>query len=901
MKVLLVLILVVASSAFAHVVKPITGTLDNGLDYAILPLHTDKGRTEIRLLVHAGAVDETNTQAGVAHMVEHLVFRASDKHPDGVMNHLHGLGFVRAKHYNAVTTAEHTTYMMTPPAHVGLDGGLSALSQMMFFAHLTADDLGKERQIITEEWRDKQGISAHMDEQRKAVIRADSRYVRSPVIGTYQSIQSMPAHELQHFYRTWYTPNNMNLLIVGDVDVQATKDKIHEYFGQIPTKTLPDRTGDYYDVKLSDRLIIKELHHDKSGVSQVAYIVRFDESHSRGTSDIAHKNRLIDRLALTHLTKRLQNQTPTLPQGIKSMVVRKSDIGKNTVALGIFSSVDKDKHMAGLQEIFYEIKRLSDYPISQAEFNALIKELQAQLDKAHANDGRRDFTSWVQALNNTVLMDKPYHTQRELATRLQPLLDELTADEIQARINTWLVAQDRIVQYQTPHTTRIAPISTPQIHAMMTKAQNATLSPPTPKAIISPKEPPHAITHAHITNIKTHTTTQGDVYEYTLSTGERVLYLHSPHAQDKTYIRMTNPAGTQAMGLNAWQSQLAYQLIFQDTPDGLSKDELSQLKKTHKLSLSAKQNSHELVVEMSSPNDSLDKLINLYHAQMYHTTIKGELTTTKTALAHTINDDKYQHIAKLRGLPLSLPSLDELTALSPAMLQDTWTKMTQTPATFYVVSHADPAWLGQFIVKLANPHPNLRPLSHAPTSLAPTNLIKSHHSQPKADVKLWVSTSHTWQGVDAMLVNLLANIASEKLKLTLRDEKLGIYRLKFDSTLSPYSHRIDSQLSFSTDPDRADEMTQDAKRVLENLPQLIGDDDVKKAKAHFHAQHQAQRSDPHALLNRLALSDKQQNHLSYLNQINDLDKHITLDNLTKMASKMYNKDSVQIWIDTPSP
>lgn len=198
--------LCLSSFAFAEISTPITGKLPNGLDYTILPLHQEKGRLEIRLRVRAGGVDETDTQAGVAHMVEHLTFRASDKHPQGVMNHLHDMGFVRAKNYNAVTTADSTTYMMTPPAGLGLDATLSALSQMMFFAHISEDDLNKERHIIIEEWRGGQGVASVMDEQRKSVIKADSRYVRSPVIGTYKSITTMPVSELHAFYRTWYTP-----------------------------------------------------------------------------------------------------------------------------------------------------------------------------------------------------------------------------------------------------------------------------------------------------------------------------------------------------------------------------------------------------------------------------------------------------------------------------------------------------------------------------------------------------------------------------------------------------------------------------------------------------------------------------------------------------------------------
>ncbi|MDO4896782.1 MAG: pitrilysin family protein [Moraxella sp.] len=903
-KLITLALLVITHTTLAEISSPVIGRLDNGLDYVILPLHNEKGRLEIRLRVDAGGIDESDTQAGVAHIVEHLVFRASDKHPNGVMNHLHDMGFVRAKNYNAITTTDNTTYMMTPPPNMGLDDSLPTLSQMMFFAHITPDDLDKERHIITEEWRGGQGVSARMDAQRKAVIRAGSRSVRSPVIGTLDSITTMPAHELQTFYQTWYAPNNMNLLIIGDVNVDDTKAKIQEYFGQIPAKALPDRTGGYYEPTLSDRLIITELHDDKSGVSQVAYILRLDEQASRGDSDTAYKNRLIDRFALTFITKRLQNEMSNLPNGIKSVVARKSDIGKNTVAIGLFSSVDKDKHKDGLQEIFYQIKRLQAYSITQDELDDYKKDFQIQLDKAHAHSEDRDFAGWVQAMAGTVLMGKPYLPQKELAKISQPIVNNLTTTDIQARVNAWLSAPDRIVQYQAPHTARVAPMSVSDIEQMRHQANTATLTPPTPKARTTPITLPHVITTAHIT----HTAQHGDTRIYTLSTGDRVLWLTHPSAKDKTYIRAVSTAGTQANGLNAWQSQIATGLIFQNAPYNFDKTAWENFKKTHKLSLSAKQNSHELIIEMSGDNDKLNELINLYHAQMYHTAIKGRLDDAKTALMSKLAPTGVQQaerhrldeLGKLRHLPNHLPSLDDLHKLDEHTLNGTWERMTRTPITFYIVSNAKPADMGQFIALFANPNPPLTAFRHTATPLATSDTVKfAHHSEPRADVQLWTAAPHAWQGVDAMTVSLLKNIASDKLKLTLRDEKLGIYRLSFDTTLNPDTHRIESHLKFTTNPDKADEMISHAKQVLANLPNLITADDINKAKSTFANQEKSRQSDPYTWLNRLALSDKQGGDLAYLNQAKRLDTHITLANLQRMADKLYNPDSVQIWVDMP--
>ena len=71
-------LLIASNFAVAEKSAPVQGQLDNGLKYTILPLHDEKGHIEIRMRVNAGSVDENDDQAGVAHMVERLVFRGTN-------------------------------------------------------------------------------------------------------------------------------------------------------------------------------------------------------------------------------------------------------------------------------------------------------------------------------------------------------------------------------------------------------------------------------------------------------------------------------------------------------------------------------------------------------------------------------------------------------------------------------------------------------------------------------------------------------------------------------------------------------------------------------------------------------------------------------------------------------
>lgn len=107
-----------------------------------------------------------------------------------------------------------------------------------------------------------------------------------------------------------------------------------------------------------------------------------------------------------------------------------------------------------------------------------------------------------------------------------------------------------------------------------------------------------------------------------------------------------------------------------------------------------------LTVETSGENEKLPKLINLYHAQMYHTQIKHGLNDVKTALqgqllpsdSRKILEQNRNHgMAKLRNLPLNLPTTNELANLTEQDLNGEWTKITHTPNTYYIVSNATPS------------------------------------------------------------------------------------------------------------------------------------------------------------------------------------------------------------------
>ena len=411
------------------------------------------------------------------------MFQGSQAYPQGVMKMLLDAGWKRAQIYNAVTNADTTTYMFSPPKGAkDLAFTLNVLDQMMFHSHISQKDLDDERKIILEEWRSGQGVGARMAAQRTASIRADSRYARWPVIGTPESIEAMPAKNLQDFYRTWYRPNNMHLMIIGDIQPKETIALIENTFSHEKSTALPKR--DYRDPTLREGIKFTQLGDEKSAVSQIAYIFRFNEKAARESNEQGRKLRLIERLALSALSHRLQNQKRIFPQGVSALAVRKHEIGENTSAIGMFSTVEANAHQAGLQQILTELARLKAYPITQKELDAEKKTLYEQLEFAAKGGKDRQFEDWVNVMNTTLFMDKPYFSQAKIAAMSKPIVDAITPQDVQNLLEQWLLAKDRIVQYQSPRMAKIDPINQTVFDRIAKQVSQEKLSAPIEKGVL---------------------------------------------------------------------------------------------------------------------------------------------------------------------------------------------------------------------------------------------------------------------------------------------------------------------------------------------------------------------------------------------------------------------------------
>src|SRR6187455_3379969 len=227
-----------------------TGTLPNGLRYYVRANGRPARRIELRLVVKAGSVLEDADQQGLAHFVEHMQFEGTQHFPgDGINRFLASLGLGIGPDANATTSFDDTQYTLRIPSDVpgALDRALLVLQDWTHAATFDPDAIERQRGIVLSEWRLHLGAQERTRDKIRKTQLAGSRYADRPPIGDPDVLQKAQRSQLVRFYRDWYRPDLMAVIVVGDVDREKTVAMIKTHFTSLTNPT-PKRPRPAFDV-----------------------------------------------------------------------------------------------------------------------------------------------------------------------------------------------------------------------------------------------------------------------------------------------------------------------------------------------------------------------------------------------------------------------------------------------------------------------------------------------------------------------------------------------------------------------------------------------------------------------------------------------------------------------------
>ncbi|ONH97864.1 hypothetical protein PRUPE_7G214900 [Prunus persica] len=220
------------------------GRLDNGLCYYVRCNSKPRMRAALALAVKVGSVLEEENERGVAHIVEHLAFSATEKYTNhDIIRFLESIGAEFGACQNAVTSADDTVYELFVPVdkHELLSQAISVLAEFSSEVRVSKDDLERERGAVMEEYRGNRNATGRMQDAHWILMMEGSQYADRLPIGLEKVIRTVSSETVKQFYSKWYHLSNMAVIAVGDFsDTQSVVELIKNHFGhKISSPELP--------------------------------------------------------------------------------------------------------------------------------------------------------------------------------------------------------------------------------------------------------------------------------------------------------------------------------------------------------------------------------------------------------------------------------------------------------------------------------------------------------------------------------------------------------------------------------------------------------------------------------------------------------------------------------------
>ena len=517
------------------------GGLPNGLRFYVRPNPRPARQAELRLVVKAGSVLEDDDQRGLAHFVEHMQFQGSRHFPgQSIDAFLSSLGLSIGGDANAETSFDDTQYTLRVPTDRPgiLDQALTVLEDWAGGALFEPAAIERQRPIVLAEWRRNLGAGERTAEKMRRVQLEGSRYADRAPIGIPSVIEAATREQLVRFYRDWYRPDLMAVIVVGDVDRNAVAAMIRQHFSAL-TNPDPERPRPVYDVPERPGTRYSILT-DQESTNTIVSLSNLRPARNQGTVG-GYREIMKDQLFSQMLGDRLGE----VAQGDKPPFLQ-ADAGRGLFPAprtrdeaSLQALVQGDGIARGLDALVTELKRVASFGFTATELDRAKQANMAGSERVVEESPDRESSSRADEYTRNFLQREALPTiWQELAFHRR-FLPEVTLSEMNALASDWFPEANRLVLVSAPQVAGRTLPSESQLAATVDAAAARTLTAyvDSGAGLTLMERPPAKGTIAK-------TETRGDVTVWTLSNGATAVLLPTTLKADQILFTASAPGGT---------------------------------------------------------------------------------------------------------------------------------------------------------------------------------------------------------------------------------------------------------------------------------------------------------------------------------------------------------------------
>jgi zinc protease len=430
-----------------------TGKLENGLTYYIKKNAKPESKVTLRLAVNAGSILENDDQQGLAHFMEHMCFNGTKRFPKNkLVDYLQSIGVKFGQHLNAYTSFDETVYFLPIPSDSPekIENGFNILEDWAFNANLTPDEIDKERGVVLEEYRIGLGADKRMMGKYLPKMMYNSQYANRLPIGKKEILENFKYDKIVNFYKDWYRPNLMSVIVVGNIDVTEMEKKIITHFANYknPKNEKPRKI---YEVPNHKETFVA-IESDKEASNTQIELLYKDYDTPKPTITVGdYRKDLVEGLFTTMLNTRLDELVNTAtPPFTYGYSFHGATFARTKEAYQSFAMVQEDKQISALKVLVTENERAKKFGFTQNELDRAKSDYISRYENAFNDRDKTESDQFVQEFQNNFLEKNQVAGIEWEYTAVKQILPNINLQEVNDFIKGFVKEDNRVVIITAP-------------------------------------------------------------------------------------------------------------------------------------------------------------------------------------------------------------------------------------------------------------------------------------------------------------------------------------------------------------------------------------------------------------------------------------------------------------------
>ncbi len=848
------------------------GKLANGLTYYIQHNNEPKNRVELRLVINAGSICEKNDQQGLAHLLEHMCFNGT-KHfkKSALVDFIEASGVKFGAHLNANTSFDQTIYMlqMSTDRKTLVDSAMLVLEDWAHNVRLEGTEIDKERGVVKEEWRLGLGAQDRMMNKYIPVILKGSRYALRLPIGKMPVVDTAHYQTIRDFYHTWYRPDLMAVVVVGDLSIDEMQKLIEQHFGKL-TNPKNEKKRVVYGVPANEKPLIAIATDKEATMNQV--VIFYKHPKKQEVTVAGFKNYLKNQLISSMMTARLAEitQKPDAPF-MYSAAGYGGFIGRTTNAYTVFA-IPKDNQIDNsLKILLNEGKRMQEYGFTSTELAREKKNLMRKYERLFADKNKQKSSTLAQEYVRNFTDKDPIPGIAEEYKLAKELLPQIKLESVDNTAKHWIADSNMVVLITAPQKKGVKVPTQQEVTSVIEAEKTAQVKPYVDKVLRAPLIA-HAINPGKIVQIQ-----KADLlYEkWTLSNGMEVYVKSTNFKNDQVLYKAYSAGGSSLLP----DDKVIVTRVFSSIVDESGLGQFNGIDLEKKLAGKAVElipflsNLQQGFKGSASPKD-LETLFKLQY--LFFTSPRQDkeifrkvITNQENQIKHLSANPKMVFYDSLSSVITShsprsivIPTEAQIKSIRQAAVYNIYKNQFQHAAGYkiFLVGNIDMQKLKPLVEKYLASIPTGEKLSwkdvSTPFPKGITNVDVYKGTAPQSQVIIVMKGKYRFSHHNNIIMNALVQSLNIALREKVREEESGTYGIYVSPTMLKYpKEEYSLMISFGCAPENVDKLVKSVFGVIEKM-QAEGPNEMtlKKVKETFVRSRQTSERENNFWLSRLANS-----------------------------------------------